>query len=141
MAALERELREQFELPIRMRWQEKVREVIVARGSYAFGPPRALGSGVLVHPFPPRNRPIVFSLRGMGMLKGFLEYFLADATHTPVVCEVAGADEIFVEYWLNYDASAPPPLQTLLDELARQTGLTFTREQRPVTLLELTRDP
>jgi TonB family protein len=134
--ALEKALRNEYKLPVRMSFRDEEREVIVAKGSYALRPLQNTGDGTQVHIY---HRELDTDPGSAGggttSVAGLLEV-LARTLQCPVVSEVEPSDA-GVRYAIHRDAGQTAYVDDVLRNVSAQTGLVFKRQTRPVRILYL----
>jgi len=138
--ALERILRSEYKLPIRLSFKTEERDVIVAKGHYAFHPLQALADTGQVHVYHLEVDKTPGSAGGgTGTVPGFLET-LAEILARPVVSEVEPSDAT-VHYAVHRDSLRTAYVDDVLRNVSAQTGLVFEHQTRPVRVLVLEQAP
>ena len=138
--ALEKILRSEYKLPIRLSFRTEERDVIVAKGQYAFRPLQALSDTGQVHVYHLEVDKTPGSAGGGTVtVPAFLET-LADVLAHPVVSEVDPSSAT-VHYAVHRDSLRTTFVDDVLRNVSAQTGLVFEHQTRPVRVLLLERAP
>ena len=155
IAAFERVLREERNLPIRLRLQDVERPVYVVSGTYKHtpvpGPDGQLQS--LTEEVASRVDGLEIPLRRSNTTMSVVTFprllhAVGEVILFPIVDEVAEKpknENFILRYQGQFPANALAPFseaqtESFLDSLSKQTGLTFEKDTRPVTTLILERD-
>lgn len=125
--------------PIQFEKRPVEREVIVAKGTFTFGPLAAAQPTKSVHLFSGAFAPKDGCGGGLASLPEFLR-ILGNQIGIPVINQTHGpeANANYANHRSGYlkmvygDRIPPDRLNSLLENVSRQTGLTFTREKRKV---------
>jgi hypothetical protein len=153
IAAFENVLREQLDLPVRLKLVTIDRPVYVARGTFKDLPEsepndaQPGGAGSVPH----INMPARRALYTASVAQDFAEFLemVGEVLLTPIIDELdepSTAKAYFVGFDRVRSAELLDPLDAatearVIAELADQTGLSFTLETRPVEMLVITSSP
>ena len=156
IAVLERILRDELHLPVRLELREIVRPVYVAKGSYKFTP--IAGPDGKVHQIGERvaehaDGDFQIPLRRSNIAANVVTFpkFLheiGEVILTPIVNEVSAPPKK-ESFFLRYSGDPPQDflapftevqVKSLLASISKQTGLTFIKENPPVMTLVMERD-
>jgi hypothetical protein len=149
VAALERIVQESTGRPIVFRRREVERDVIVARGTFRFQPLSGTYDESWIHVYADRLDPDERSGGGGGSLEKFIRYLGEVNFNQQVVDETQSDREIQVSYgWhksgyvrlIADEKERAQKRQMVLDNVSRQTGLTFRIEHRMVCTWIVTED-
>jgi hypothetical protein len=141
IAAMERIVQTATGRPIVFRKRDVEREVIVARGTFRFQPLSGTYDDSWIHVYADQLDPDERSGGGGGSLEKFVRYLGEINFNRQVLNETQGDREIEVRYgWhksgyirsITDEQEKAEKLQMVLDNVSRQTGLTFSLERRVV---------
>ena len=149
IAALERIVQESTSRPIVFRELLVEREVIVARGTFRFQPLSGTYDDSWIHVYADQLEPEERSGGGSGSLERFIRSLGEVNFNRQVFDETQGDRDIEVNYgWhqsgyvrlIADEKEKAEKLQMVLDNVSRQTGLTFRIERRMVPTWVVTED-
>lgn len=149
IAALERTVQESTGRPIVFRKLLVEREVIVARGTFRFQPLSGTYDDSWIHVYADQLEPDERSGGGSGSLERFIRYLGEINFNRQVLDETQGDGDVEVSYgWhqsgyirlIADEKEKAEKLQMVLDNVSRQTGLTFSIERRTVPIWMIVED-
>jgi hypothetical protein len=141
LAAFEKIVRESTGRAIVFRESRVERDVIVARGTFRFQPPAGTYNRAWIHVYADRLDPDTRGGGGSGSLARFVRRLGEVTLNRQVIDETEGDRDGEVHYgWhesgyirkITDEKERAAKLQMVLDNVSRQTGLTFTIERRTV---------
>jgi hypothetical protein len=150
LRAFEQVVQEYTNQPIRFEKQQVEIDTIVARGKFRFKPLTDTFNHRCIHVYSDKLDPDERGGGGSGSLDRFLTQRLAEIQLKQYVLNVTDSSDYVRVKWRCHLSSylgkiAPGPqrdakLDQLLDNLAKQTGLTFTKELRKVDVWRIVQD-
>jgi hypothetical protein len=149
MAAFEKIVRECTGRPIVFQPSRVEQEVVVARGRFHFQPLSGTYDDSWIHVYADQLDPDSRGGGGSGSLAKFLRRLGEVNFDQPVVDETQGDREVKVNYgWhmsgyirrITNEKERARKLRLVLDNVSRQTGLTFIVERRWITVWRITQD-
>jgi hypothetical protein len=150
LAAFERIVRDYTSRPLVFQETQVEREVVVARGTFRFQPLSGTYNSSWIHVYADRLDPDTRGGGGSGSLAQFLRYLGEVNLDQQVVDETQGDREVKVSYgWhvsgyihqIRDEKERAAKRRMVLDNVARQTALTFALERRTVRVWTVEEGP
>jgi hypothetical protein len=143
LAALERIVRGHTSRPLVFQETQVEREVVVARGTFRFQPLSGTYNSSWIHVYADQLDPDTRGGGGSGSLAEFIRHLGEVNLDQQVIDETQGDRETKVNYgWhmsgyirrITDETERAAKLRMVLDNVSRQTGLTFSVERRTVSV-------
>lgn len=150
LKAFEQIVREYTNQPIRFEKQQIELNTIVVRGKFRFKPPSGTYNNRWIHVYSDKLDPDERGGGGSGSLDRFLTQWLSETNLKQCVVNLTdSSDDVKVNWGCHMSSYLgkidPGPerdarLDHLLDNLSKQTSLTFTKERRKVDVWRIVQD-
>ncbi len=143
LAAFEKIVREHTSRPLVFQETQVEREVVVARGTFHFQPLSGTYNPAWIHVYADRLDPDTRGGGGSGSLAEFISHLGEVNLDQQVIDETQGDRDVKVNYgWhmsgyihrITDEKERAAKLRMVLDNVSRQTGLTFSIERRTVSV-------